>query len=55
MALLAAIVGIAGGFGAIGFRYIIGLFQTISYGSDGNLLELIINIPWYFRILIPAL
>ena len=55
MAILAVIVGLAGGFGAIGFRYIIGFFQTISYGSDGNLLELVLDIPWYFRILIPAL
>jgi len=52
---LAAIVGLAGGFGAIGFRYLIRVFQTVSYGSDGNLLELAWSTPWYFRILIPAL
>ncbi len=55
MAGLAAIVGLAGGFGAIGFRYLIRVFQTVSYGSDGNLLELAWSTPWYFRILIPAL
>ena len=55
MAVLAAIVGLAGGFGAIGFRYLIRVFQTVSYGSDGNLLELARSTPWYFRILIPAL
>jgi CIC family chloride channel protein len=54
MAILAAMVGLAGGFGAIGFRYIIGFFQTVSYGSDGNLLELVLDIPWYVRMFIPA-
>jgi len=55
MAVLAAIVGVAGGFGAIGFRYLISFFQTVSYGSDGNLLELVRSTPWYYRISIPAL
>ncbi len=55
MAILAAIVGLAGGFGAIGFRYLIGFFQTVSYGSAGNLLELALSTPWYFRVCIPAL
>jgi len=55
MAVLGAIVGLAGGFGAIGFRYLIRVFQTVSYGSDGNLLELALSTPWYFRIWIPAL
>jgi len=55
MAVLAAIVGLAGGFGAIGFRYLIRFFQTVAYGSGGNLLELARLTPWYFRIWIPAL
>jgi CIC family chloride channel protein len=55
MAMLAAIVGLAGGFGAIGFRYLIDFFQTVSYGSAGNLLELARSTPWYLRVCIPAL
>ena len=55
MAILASIVGVAGGFGAIGFRYLIRFFQTVAYGSEGNLLELARLTPWYFRIWIPAL
>jgi len=55
MTVLAVIVGVAGGLGAVGFRYIIGFFQTISYGSGGNLLELVADIPWYVRIIIPTL
>lgn len=55
MVVLAIIVGLAGGFGAVGFRYLINFFQSISYGSDGNMLEIVGSIPWYFRILIPTL
>jgi CIC family chloride channel protein len=55
MAILGIIVGLAGGFGAIGFRYLIGLFQSISYGSAGELLDLVSTIPWHLRIGIPAL
>jgi CIC family chloride channel protein len=55
MVILAIIVGLAGGFGAIGFRYLINFFQTISYGSGGNLLELAQSTPWYLRVGIPAL
>ena len=54
MAILATIVGLAGGFGAIGFRYLIDIFQSISYGSMGNLLNAVRSTPWYFRIGIPA-
>lgn len=55
MAVLAVLVGLAGGFGAVGFRYLINFFQSLAYGSEGNLLDLVQSIPWYFRILIPAL
>jgi len=54
MTILAVIVGLAGGFGAIGFRYLIEFFQSISYGSVGNLIDAVQLIPWYFRIGIPA-
>ena len=55
MAILAALVGLAGGFGAIGFRYLIGFIQAIAYGPGENLLELAPLTPWYMRIWIPAL
>ncbi|MBT8357266.1 MAG: chloride channel protein [Desulfobacterales bacterium] len=54
MAVLAVLVGLAGGFGAVGFRYLINFFQTLAYGSDGNLLDLVQTLPWYLRVLIPA-
>ncbi|MEE8416440.1 MAG: chloride channel protein, partial [Desulfobacterales bacterium] len=55
MAVLALIVGLFGGFGAVGFRYLINFIQKISYGSDGNLLEIIPLIPWFQWIWLPAL
>lgn len=54
MAVLAAIVGIVAGFGAIGFRYLLDLIQAISYGSSGNMMEVVALNPWYTRILVPA-
>ncbi len=54
MTILAVMVGLGGGFGAIGFRYLIEFFQSISYGSVGNLIDAVQSIPWYFRIGIPA-
>ena len=55
MAILGIIVGLAGGFGAIGFRYLIGFFQPVSYCSAGELLDVVSPIPRYLRIGIPAL
>lgn len=55
MAVLATIVGLVGGFGAIGFRYLIEAVQTLAYGAKGNLLELLQTTPWYYKIWVPAL
>ena len=54
MTILAVVVGLAGGFGAIGFRYLIEFFQSISYRSVGDLIEAAQSLPWVFRIGIPA-
>jgi CIC family chloride channel protein len=54
MAVLAAIVGVAAGLGAVGFRYLINFIQMIAYGSADELLEIVSSVPWYFRIAIPA-
>ncbi len=55
MAVLAVIVGLAGGFGAVGFRYLINFFQTIAYGSPSELLHVVQKLPWYHKVWIPAL
>jgi len=54
MTVLAVIVGVAGGFGAVGFRLLINLFQTIAYGSPEELLTVVQTIPWYFKVWVPA-
>ena len=55
MAVLAVVVGLAAGFAAVGFRYLINFFQTIAYGSPDELLEVVATIPWNIKLWIPAL
>ncbi len=55
MAILATLVGLAAGFGAIGFRWLIEFFQGLAYGGKGNLLELAESMPWYLKFWVPAL
>jgi CIC family chloride channel protein len=55
MVLLAVVVGVAAGFGAVGFRHLINFFQTLAYGGEIDLLELVVNLPWYYRVAIPAI
>jgi CIC family chloride channel protein len=55
MAVLAVIVGIAGGLGAVAFRYLISFFQTLGYGGKTDLLELVVTLPWYIRLLVPVI
>ncbi len=54
MTALAVAVGLAGGFGAVGFRYLIDFFQSIAYGSSQELLTVIEHTPWFFRLLVPT-
>jgi len=54
MAMLAVVVGLAGGFGAVGFRYLIDFFQTLAYGSSEELLFVVQEIPWYLKVWVPA-
>ena len=55
MALLAIVVGLAGGYGAVGFRYLINYVQTLAYGSADTLLDVVTTVTWYWRIIIPAI
>jgi CIC family chloride channel protein len=54
VAILAVIVGIGGGLGVVGFRYLFGLFQSFTYGSSDNLFDVVRSMPWFVRIAIPA-
>jgi CIC family chloride channel protein len=55
MAVLAVLVGLAGGFGAVGFRYLINFVQLTAYGTTGSLIDLAQSTPWYARVWVPAL
>ena len=54
MAALAVAVGLAGGFGAVGFRYLINFFQTLAYGSSDELLHVVLALPWHVKVWVPA-
>ncbi len=51
---IAILIGIFAGFGAAGFRYLILFFQEVFYGDFTNYLHRIIEIPWYWKLLVPA-
>jgi len=55
MVVFGIFVGVAGGYGAVGFRYLINFFQSIAYGSSAELLDVVQSISWYMRIAIPAI
>ena len=54
MAVLAVAVGLAAGFGAVGFRHLINFFQTLAYGSADELLHVVLSLPWYLKVWVPA-
>ena len=55
MILLAALIGIAGGCGAVFFRWLIETFQDIAWGAGGTPLEKIARSTWYWRLSVPAI
>ncbi len=48
------IIGILGGYGAVGFRALIQVVQGIAWGGWGNPVEFLAGIQWYWMILIPT-
>jgi len=54
MAVLAVGVGLAGGLGAVVFRYLIDFFQTLAYGSSEELLSVVLALPWYLKVWVPV-
>jgi len=55
MIILAIIIGILAGFGAIGIRWLIKTISDISFQGTGNILENIIATPWFWILIIPVL
>ncbi len=54
MIIIAIIIGIAAGFGAIGIRSLIKEISDIAFSGEGTLLERIIAAPWYVKVIVPA-
>jgi CIC family chloride channel protein len=54
MILMAIIIGALGGYGAVGFRWLIIFFQGIFFGDDGGgFLGLLMDLPWYKKLIPP--
>ncbi len=53
--ILAAIIGVIGGYGAIGFRYLIYFFQGLFVSQGENLIHSLEMLPWYTKVIIPPL
>lgn len=47
-------IGLLGGLGAVGFRYLIGFFQNLIYGSTNDLALVTQGMPWWRVLLGPA-
>ncbi|NOZ63261.1 MAG: CBS domain-containing protein [Calditrichaeota bacterium] len=55
MVIVAVFIGILGGFGAIFFRFAIRFFQSIFFGSWQYSLDYVLQLPWYIKLIAPAL
>ena len=56
MILMAIIIGILGGYGAVGFRWLIGFFQRLFFSHHGDgMLEVLLTFPWYARVIPPVI
>lgn len=55
MIIIAIIIGILGGFGGIAIRALIKIISSISFEGPNNLLQNIIDTPWYLIIIIPMI
>ena len=54
MVIVAVVIGIAGGFGAIFFRFAIRFFQAVFFGSWQYNLDYALGLPWYLKLIAPA-
>ncbi len=55
MIIVAIIIGILGGFAAIGIRALIEAISNLSFEGSGSYLENVISTSWYWIIIIPAI
>ena len=54
MVVVAVVVGLMGGFGAILFRFLVDFFQGFALGHGEDTVALLSGIPWWKKILLPV-
>jgi CIC family chloride channel protein len=54
LSVVAVLIGVLGGYGAVLFRYSIIFVQTVFYGSGQEFIHIADHLPWYRKLLIPA-
>lgn len=54
MVVVAAVIGVIGGFGAILFRWMVQFFQGFAIGRGEDVVALLQGVPWWERILLPV-
>ncbi|MCB2211071.1 chloride channel protein [bacterium] len=52
--LMGVIIGVIGGYGAVGFRLAIGAVELGTWGVLEPTYEFLLGVPWYLRLLIPV-
>ncbi len=52
--IIASLIGIIGGFGAVGFRSLIGFIEELAVGDSEGVLHAVAALPWYIKLLLPA-
>jgi CIC family chloride channel protein len=56
MIFMAIIVGILGGYGAVGLRWLISFFQNLFFSHPGGgLLDVLLKLPWYAKLIPPII
>ncbi len=53
--VLASLIGLIGGFGAVGFRTLIEALQSLAIGNHDHILQTVIAMPWYKKLFIPSI
>ncbi|MBE0567410.1 MAG: chloride channel protein [Krumholzibacteria bacterium] len=54
MVVMAVLVGVVGGFGAILFRLMVDFFQGFAIGHGEHTAELLAGLPWWRKLLLPV-
>ncbi len=55
MIIVAIIIGVLAGFGAIGIRTLIKEISDLSFSGNSTLLDNIVQAPWYLKIIVPVI